>query len=529
MVFLIKKRNNIAIRGILVDGVWIDSPFMVKNEFMSHFENRFNRPSSARLSLDMIFPKQLSLDTKDELEKNVTKDELKRAVWDYGLNKSPGPDGFTFGFYQRYWSFLENHVMEDVSHFFLYGKFPRGGNSSFIALIPKSQNANMVKYYCPISLIRSLYKIMAKILANRLVVVLGDIVSDVKLAFIAGRQILDGHFILNDFIQWFKAKKKQTMIFKVDFEKAFDSVRWDYLDDVLKSFGFGNGWVDVNEKKMSWVSWNKVLASKEKGGLGGLLGKPVESPFPSIWLDIIRDLDNLKDQDIDLLGLFEKKIGGQKIRSTTVIILVTGADNGSVCGPAHDESMIVEILELKDDITDSVSATWFLQDLAIGQSAEGSIVSFGIQVEIMKSDLSELKSSAPLYGGSNELLFDALSDALAFDLPVTSNLAKGTTTVAFIFKDGVMVAVHSRASMGRYMSYGQCINFTKSMFSPKTPSHLQNEFFNRLGVLLMEASLVLSTNNQLTAELLAIRSACRLALTYGWQNAIVESDCNVDI
>ncbi|GJR43431.1 RNA-directed DNA polymerase, eukaryota, reverse transcriptase zinc-binding domain protein [Tanacetum coccineum] len=221
--------------------------------------------------------------------------------------------------------------------------------------------------------------------------------------------------------------------------------------------------------------------------------------------------------------------GGQKIRSTTVIILVTGADNGSVCGPAHDESMIVEILELKDDITDSVSATWFLQDLAIGQSAEGSIVSFGIQVEIMKSDLSELKSSAPLYGGSNELLFDALSDALAFDLPVTSNLAKGTTTVAFIFKDGVMVAVHSRASMGRYMSYGQCINFTKSMFSPKTPSHLQNEFFNRLGVLLMEASLVLSTNNQLTAELLAIRSACRLALTYGWQNAIVESDCNVDI
>ncbi|GKG38322.1 hypothetical protein Tco_0457545, partial [Tanacetum coccineum] len=43
-------------------------------------------------------------------------------------------------------------------------------------------------------------------------------------------------------------------------------------------------------------------------GKGGLLGKPVESPFPSIWLDIIRDLDNLKDQDIDLLGLFEKKI-----------------------------------------------------------------------------------------------------------------------------------------------------------------------------------------------------------------------------
>nr|GEY28806.1 RNA-directed DNA polymerase, eukaryota, reverse transcriptase zinc-binding domain protein [Tanacetum cinerariifolium] len=172
---------------MLVDGVWIDSPFMVKNEFISHFENRFNRPSSARLSLNMIFPNQLSLDTKDDLEKNVTNDELKGAVWYCGLDKSPGSDGFTFGFYRRYWSFLENDVMEVVYHFFLV-------------------------------------RIIAKILANCLVVVLGDIVSDVQSVFVGDRQILDGPFILNDLIQWCKARKKQTMIFKVDFEKAFDSV-----------------------------------------------------------------------------------------------------------------------------------------------------------------------------------------------------------------------------------------------------------------------------------------------------------------
>ena len=156
---------------------------MAKHEFMSHFKNRFDRPSSVRLSLDMSFPNQLSLDFKDELEKNVTKDELKRAVWDCGLDKSPGLDGFTFGFYLRYWSFLENDVMEAVSHFFQHGTFPKGGNSSFIALILKSQNANMVKDYRPISLIGSLYKIIGKILANPLVVVLGDIVSNVQLAF----------------------------------------------------------------------------------------------------------------------------------------------------------------------------------------------------------------------------------------------------------------------------------------------------------------------------------------------------------
>ncbi|GJX94698.1 RNA-directed DNA polymerase, eukaryota [Tanacetum coccineum] len=237
-----KKRNNLAIRGILVDGVWIDSPSMVKDEFLSHFKNRFDCPSSTRLFLDMNFPNQISSEVQVDLEKDVSLEELKRAVWDCGMDKSPGPDGFTFGFYRRYWSLLEKDVIEAVSYFFQHGSFPKGGNSSFIALIPKSQNANMVKDFRPISLIGSLYKIIAKIMANRLVGVLEDIVSDVQSAFVAGRQILDGPFILNDLIQWCKSKKKQTMIFKVDFEKAFDSVRWDYLDEVLKKFGFGDRW-----------------------------------------------------------------------------------------------------------------------------------------------------------------------------------------------------------------------------------------------------------------------------------------------
>ncbi|GJV13201.1 RNA-directed DNA polymerase, eukaryota, reverse transcriptase zinc-binding domain protein [Tanacetum coccineum] len=152
------------------------------------------------------------------------------------------PDGFTFGFYRRFWKVIENDVFDAVNHFFTYGYIPKGCNSSFIALIPKIPDANMVKDFRPISLIGSLYKIIAKILANRLVVVLGDIVNEVQSAFIADRQILDGPFILNEVLQWCKSKKKQSLIFKVDFEKAYDSVRWDFLDEVLKKFGFGDKW-----------------------------------------------------------------------------------------------------------------------------------------------------------------------------------------------------------------------------------------------------------------------------------------------
>ncbi|GKE18935.1 RNA-directed DNA polymerase, eukaryota [Tanacetum coccineum] len=177
-----KKRNQLAICGILVDEVWTESPIMVKNEFLSYFKNFFDRPCSSR----------------------------------------------------RYWGILENDVVDAVSYFFNYGTFPRGSNSSFIALL--------VKEFRPISLIGSFYKIIAKILANRLVVVLRDIVNEAQSAFIANRQILDGPFIMNELIHWCKSMKKQTMIFKVDFEKAYDSVRWDYLDDVLKNFGFGSKW-----------------------------------------------------------------------------------------------------------------------------------------------------------------------------------------------------------------------------------------------------------------------------------------------
>nr|GFA66404.1 RNA-directed DNA polymerase, eukaryota [Tanacetum cinerariifolium] len=170
-----KKRNQHAIRGILSEGNWIEDPNSVKNELFSHFKEWFDSPCSSRLMLEGEFPNKLSPDQSIHLESN----------------------------------------------------FPKGGNSSFIALIPKMQDAKVVKDYRSISLIGSLYKIVAKILANRLVGVLGELVNEVQSAFIVNRQILDGPFILDELTHWCHAKKKETMIFKVDFVKAYDSVRWD--------------------------------------------------------------------------------------------------------------------------------------------------------------------------------------------------------------------------------------------------------------------------------------------------------------
>nr|GFB01423.1 RNA-directed DNA polymerase, eukaryota, reverse transcriptase zinc-binding domain protein [Tanacetum cinerariifolium] len=225
-----KNRNNLAIRGVLVDGNWVESPQLVKNEFYAHFKQRFEKPNLSRIQFDKEFPNKICSEQAVDLEREVSKEE-------------------------------------GVKWFFLHERIPSGGNSSFITLIPKVSNANMVKDFRPISLIGSVYKIVANILANRLVLVLGDLVSDTQSAFLKERQILDGPFILNEVIQWCKKKKKQSMTFKVDFEKAYDSVRWNFVDTILKKFGFRDKWY-YKVRKSSWVSWNQVMASKDAGGLG---------------------------------------------------------------------------------------------------------------------------------------------------------------------------------------------------------------------------------------------------------------------
>ncbi|GJV62376.1 hypothetical protein Tco_1468476 [Tanacetum coccineum] len=85
-----RKRSQLAIRGVLVEGDWIDEPSIVKNKFLSHFADRFSSPSLHRITLEAQFPKQISFDQKEDLERSVTYDEIKCAVWDCGSNKSPG-------------------------------------------------------------------------------------------------------------------------------------------------------------------------------------------------------------------------------------------------------------------------------------------------------------------------------------------------------------------------------------------------------------------------------------------------------
>ncbi|GKB75656.1 RNA-directed DNA polymerase, eukaryota, partial [Tanacetum coccineum] len=165
---------------------WIENPDRVKREFHDHFASCFSNSHDTRLLFEGSFPRSLS---------------NEQAAC---------------------------------------GQFPIGCNPSIRSLIPKISNAKFVKDFRPISFIGCQYKIVGKILANRLSVVIDDLVSLEQSAFIKGRKILDGPMILNEVLSW--CNNKKNMIFKVDFEKAFDSVRLDFLDDIIHKFGFGSRW-----------------------------------------------------------------------------------------------------------------------------------------------------------------------------------------------------------------------------------------------------------------------------------------------
>ncbi|KAL4573164.1 hypothetical protein LXL04_019961 [Taraxacum kok-saghyz] len=169
-----------------------------------------------------------------QLEATFSEEEVKRDVWDCGSDKASGPDGFAFKFLKQYWELLGQDVVNFFQEFHSRAYIPLGCNSSFITLIPKVDNPLFLKDYRPIILIGVQFKVIAKLLANKIASILHGVIGGEQSAFLKGRQILDGPLIMSELVSCFKKRKKKLLIFKVDFEKAYDSV--------LVFLGFGNTW-----------------------------------------------------------------------------------------------------------------------------------------------------------------------------------------------------------------------------------------------------------------------------------------------
>ena len=132
--------------------------------------------------------------------------------------------------------------------FFVSRKFVKSLNSTFIVMVPKKEGAEDFKDFRPISLVGSLYKLIAKVLANRLKKVMDRVVNKAQNAFVEGMQILDASLIANEVINSMVRRKEKGILCKLDVEKAYDKLNWKSLLIVLREMGFGNKWI-------GWIQW----------------------------------------------------------------------------------------------------------------------------------------------------------------------------------------------------------------------------------------------------------------------------------
>jgi hypothetical protein len=174
-----------------------------------------------------------------QLDAPFSEDEVWRTIKCLPSDKAPGPDGFTGRFYKSCWPIIKSEIMAAISCVWAR-KFRnmKALNSAFITLLPKLQPALYAKDYRPISLVHIFTKLVTKILANRLAGRIHEMVSSNQSTFIKGRFIQDNFMLVQQTARFLHQQKQPRFLFKLDISKAFDSVSWAFLIEVMKKMGF---------------------------------------------------------------------------------------------------------------------------------------------------------------------------------------------------------------------------------------------------------------------------------------------------
>jgi hypothetical protein len=181
------RRSN-AIESLSVNG-YISSVQQVIRDQVTHFyESLFTEPYTWRPRLDNLDFDSLDAIEASSLELPFEEKEVLEVVKGMNRDKAPGPDGFTLVFFQDCWDVIKTDLMGVFQDFYTHSKFVNSINATFLALIPKKSGAVDLKDFRPISLVSGVYKIIAKVLANRLRKVVEKIISKSQNAFVKGRQ-----------------------------------------------------------------------------------------------------------------------------------------------------------------------------------------------------------------------------------------------------------------------------------------------------------------------------------------------------
>ncbi|XP_074301131.1 uncharacterized protein LOC141632485 [Silene latifolia] len=179
----------------------------------------------------------LTAEHQNLLTQVVTDDEIKQAMFSIPGTKAPGPDGYSSQFFKDSWAIVGKDICAAVRNMISTGNILKEANNTILTLLPKVDVPDTVTQFRPIACCNTVYKCMVKVVCFRLSSILPDIIHPSQSAFIAGRDIVGNILICQDLIKLYKRNKcSPRLMMKIDLQKAYDSIEWSYLNEMLRGY-----------------------------------------------------------------------------------------------------------------------------------------------------------------------------------------------------------------------------------------------------------------------------------------------------
>jgi hypothetical protein len=229
------------------DGTYVTDQSSIMKEVFEFYQNLMGTRNDTLRHVDIEVLRngaQISAVHAEMLTKDVGEKEIWEALKDIGDMKAPGMDGYNSKFFKASWKIVKDDVISAVQDYFVNGNLSKAFNSTVVTLIPKHDLANEVKDFRPIAGCTTVYKIVSKVLTNRLGRVLPDVIRKSQAAFMKG-QVIHNHILLAcELLNGYNRKGgTPRCMFQIDLQKAYDMVDWRALETILCEIGIPNKFV----------------------------------------------------------------------------------------------------------------------------------------------------------------------------------------------------------------------------------------------------------------------------------------------
>ncbi|XP_058728727.1 uncharacterized protein LOC131600410 [Vicia villosa] len=279
---------------VLKDGDSVlHDPCDIAEHVTNYFSNLFgvSAVGSDFPLMNEVIPSLVNEDMNNMLTVCPSVEEIKAVVFNLSPNSSPGSDGFGGFFYQTYWEVIKDDVINVVLQFYTKGWIMKIFNVSTLVLIPKVNGASSLDKFRPIAMANFKFKIISKILVDRLASIMPILISNEQKGFVKGRSIHDGIRLASEAFNILDKKSfGGNVAIKVDVIKAFDTINWKFLLQVLSSFGFSKTFVDWIEAILSSAHITVSVNGNMFGYFSCARGVRQGDPLSPLWFCLAEEV-----------------------------------------------------------------------------------------------------------------------------------------------------------------------------------------------------------------------------------------------